>query len=884
MRLPALPLLLAAAPASAQFGSFDEIGPTLRSARDVQVVDFDLDGVPDLLAPDLAARRVLMYRGLGGGAFAGAERLADGLAATGDRGPTFLAAGDLDGDGDPDLVTLSEDGETVLLENHGGSAIGPPVFLDAVPVARDSFSLSVGLRDVDADGLLDVVASTGGPSDPASGGTFVQLNLGGLSFAPRVDLTAAPEPGGVVRFGDLDGDGDEDTLVNHVNTPRIYWVRNDGALPRTQVTTIATFGTLLDAELGDVDNDGDLDVLAVGVTSNRVYLFENDGSGGFSGAMVAVPGSTSIGDLELADVDADGDLDLIWARTPGTRRLQWSQNLGGGTFGPVRNIELGTGYWRIQVADLDQDGVLDIVAQNPQRSFWFKGSLAGTVPSFGDAMDIDVPASTAASFVSLVDMDVDGDLDIVGDQLITSAFSFMENDGRGNFQPPVFEFAFNSDFADVIRHADLDGDGDPDLATVPRSSGFVRWYENLGDFKLGDGVVIQATGFREEDLQFADMDGDGDQDAVVLGTDAGVGKLSWAANPGDGSFGVATAIEDFPEGAGTLEIADMDLDGFLDIVLTDSESLARVRLVRGLGAGAFAPSTTVLPPTSARVQGEFVLLDVDRDGLLDVVQMRGQPLVNRVDWVRNAGGGAFVAAVTTLGAFDLEYERLHVADLDADGDTDILASLGSFIDGVRWLENTGSTGIWPSRFLDTPSTAVRGADIGDVDCDGDLDVVVGPDFGNIGVFENLSLGPIGDMAPCGPAVPNSTGVPGALTLAGDADVARNRVTLRAHDLPQNATGFFLTSQMSGSTFPVSGSVGRLCLMGSIGRFVGPGQVLNSGAAGAFCLPIDLTALPQPTGSVQATAGSTWFFQAWHRDVAGGGAVSNFTTSAGVTFQ
>ncbi|MEM1452170.1 MAG: VCBS repeat-containing protein, partial [Planctomycetota bacterium] len=783
MRLPALPLLLLAAPASAQFTSFEEVGSSLVSARDVLVVDFDADGIPDVLSPDVTTRQIILYLGLGGGDFDSGRRLGGGPVTTMDAGPTVLSVGDLDGDGDPDVVGLSEDGESVLLENLGNGTTGPPMQLDFVPSARTSNSLSIELEDIDGDGLLDVVQSTGGPTDLNPGGTFVQLNQGGLSFAPRVPLTSTTQPGGTVRFGDLDGDGDVDALVSHLVGRDFYWVRNDGALPWTQVTMLSTFGTYFDAELGDVDGDGDLDALAVGQTNARVYLLENDGSGGFSSPMVAVPGNTIIGDLVLADVEGDGDLDLVWVRNPGARRLQWAENLGGGVFSDSRNIDAGTGYWRLQVADLDQDGVLDIAAQNPQQTYWLRGSLANPVPSFGPPTPIGTNVPTRAVDVVFVDADGDEDLDIVGVSATLAMFSFIENAGEGDFQTPrIVDTGTGIPFSD-LRTADLDGDGDPDFAPVPSTSLPVRWFENLGDFQLGAGAIIESTGTNEVDLHFGDIDGDGDQDAVTLATASGVGEVSWVANPGDGAFGAATAIASFPEGAGTLELADIDLDGVLDILVSDSNNFSRIWSIRGLGGGAFAPPQTILPGNSGRVLGEFTLVDVDDDGLLDVVQIRPQG-VDRYQWIRNIGGGSFAVTLNPMTTLSMRFRDIQGADLDADGDTDVLLWNGTFESGMRWLENPSGAGAWSLRNLQTPGTRVLGAAVGDVDCDGDLDLSVGLETRNVGTFENLTLGRISATAICGPPVANSTGMPGrGGGGGGDARARHPRARPAPHQPP-----------------------------------------------------------------------------------------------------
>ena len=134
------------------------------------------------------------------------------------------------------------------------------------------------------------------------------------------------------------------------------------------------------------------------------------------------------------------------------------------------------------------------------------------------------------------------------------------------------------------------------------------------------------------------------------------------------------------------------------------------------------------------------------------------------------------------------------------------------------------------------------------------------------------------------AAPNSSGLPGRLLAVGSSSVQGSGLSLRAVDLPMNAFGFFIVSQTQTQATPVVGSAGRICLGGSIGRYVGPGQVQFTGQRTEFALDIDLTAIPQPLGSVAATPGSTWSFQAWFRDSVSGMPSSNFTSGLGVDVQ
>ena len=131
------------------------------------------------------------------------------------------------------------------------------------------------------------------------------------------------------------------------------------------------------------------------------------------------------------------------------------------------------------------------------------------------------------------------------------------------------------------------------------------------------------------------------------------------------------------------------------------------------------------------------------------------------------------------------------------------------------------------------------------------------------------------------AVPNSTGEAGIQTVVGSARAADNEITLVASRLPLQSFGYFLASQTQAFVPNAGGSQGNLCLGGSVGRF--NAGIFNTGALGHGILPIDLTAIPAPTGLTTIQAGETWNFQTWHRDSVGGSSTSNFTDAVSVTF-
>ncbi|MEM9380988.1 MAG: hypothetical protein AAGB93_13635 [Planctomycetota bacterium] len=130
---------------------------------------------------------------------------------------------------------------------------------------------------------------------------------------------------------------------------------------------------------------------------------------------------------------------------------------------------------------------------------------------------------------------------------------------------------------------------------------------------------------------------------------------------------------------------------------------------------------------------------------------------------------------------------------------------------------------------------------------------------------------------------NSTGVPARMTGVGSNLAAQNDVTLSCVDLPNASFGFFLTSRTQGFTSNPGGSEGNLCLAGQIGRYVGPGQIQNSGPSGEISLVLDLTQTPTPTGFVVVQPGDTWNYTAWFRDSGPMGPTSNFGDGYEVMF-
>lgn len=342
-----------------------------------------------------------------------------------------FAHGDMDGDGDLDLVRATRRAHEVLLSDGQGSfQLSPGV----VP-ADNRHTRRLCLLDADRDGDLDVFAVAGRQS---SDRLLTNDGTGRLTDVSSTHLPAGVEGHQDVVAGDVDGDGDLDLIASGYSDCVLY--RNDGRgafvlAPSSGLSTPVNFDSRV--TLGDIDGDGDLDAVHVGILPmgaygyTRVVLFLNDGAGRFTASIPSLSPADHAA-VALGDVDGDGDLDMVVA----TQEIFYG---GGYPTGPHKDqlyLNDGTG------------GFVDATTQR--------------LP--GVAADDDQ--------VELRDLDADGDLDIAfGRSGIPLRFHL--NDGAGFFVGSPAEFCTaplgNINFYSRFELADLDADGDDDLVfTVDR--------------------------------------------------------------------------------------------------------------------------------------------------------------------------------------------------------------------------------------------------------------------------------------------------------------------------------------------------------------------------------------------------------------------------------
>jgi hypothetical protein len=308
--------------------------------------------------------------------------------------PQHVVLADVDGDGDLDLLTANQGSGTVSLRlNNGAGSFAAPAIGAETPI---NAAVGVALGDLDADGDLDLVAVSGIMSSTVAGTATILLNNGSGQFS-------APAGGGVLTLGhgsfipllgDIDNDGDLDLVVPNDGVSQgasgsVSVRLNDGQGRFSPLANrdVQSFYGADEAALGDIDGDGDLDLLVVNYRGRVSTLGHttsvrlNNGSGFFSvpTAAAEIDGSNGPRSLALGDSDGDGDLDLVVATTDpspyGTNTVDVRVNLGLNT-GRITTtsdtdgraqVLVGDGPRCIVMGDVDGDGDIDFLTAN-QRS------------------------------------------------------------------------------------------------------------------------------------------------------------------------------------------------------------------------------------------------------------------------------------------------------------------------------------------------------------------------------------------------------------------------------------------------------------------------------------------------------------------------------------
>lgn len=548
--------------------------------------------------------------------------------------------------------------------------------------------------DFDRDGVIDLAVSSS-----LDHTVSVLRGLGGGHFAPKVDYPAYGEG---LAVADLDHDGKLDLVAGDV-----MLIGNDDGSFQTGATIPGLAGGTV--ATGDFDGDGNPDVANA---NSALQVVRGLGDRTFGPAKSYALDATAV-TLIASDLNHDGKLDVI---VGSVGFVDVFLGHGDGTFDGKLSYPLAT-TGRIAVGDVSGDGVPDLVMPGVQAAI-LPGMGNG---SFGAAQMIATQTPTDIEHVALIDLDHDGVLDIVlgdGDYA-----EIVHSDGHGTYAVAPALYSEPRQPRAWLA-ADLDGDGQPDLAQVGLGAAAV------GILFADHGAFIAppqfATANGAIDLALADVDHDQHLDAVVLAQRAGT--VSILLGTGDGSFAAKrdAATGTFPRG---FAVEDVDGDGRLDVM---AKSDSGVDVLRGKGDG------TVMAKQSFAGGGGYAMVSADftSDGKPDALVMNSTELA----LMANAGDGTFPTVVTANMSIPSNSSfALAAPDLDGNGTPDLAMALGrlDYPSNGGTLATYAGNGAGGFQALDTLvlnlcPTSIASADLNH---DGKADLVV---VGIVGYVSSVS--------------------------------------------------------------------------------------------------------------------------------------------------
>ncbi|MCH2149548.1 MAG: VCBS repeat-containing protein [Phycisphaerales bacterium] len=329
---------------------------------------------------------------------------------------TFLrcvATGDVDLDGDIDVLVSDRYGEEILIMmNDGAGALSYGGAVVATGCERNRIIL---LEDLNGDGLLDIASAS-------RGGAAIFLNQGSeeawLGFSDVDVYPSGVEPHWI-DAADLDLDGDQDLLVADFGEEdaqtgwNVFLNDGDGTFADGIPFILGFNARCIAIDATDLDGDGDADITVAGARLNGsfIHVYRNlgsDGAGGWLGVEYQVPIPVPIGACSIRpiDVELDGDFDLAVAHRS-QPKLSLLMNNGAGVL-EANELSVPTSIELAEPVDANGDGFMDIavVVKQTAQLRVLRNDGSGLFQSEGTTF-----CGTDPKFVAFGDLDDDGDLD-----------------------------------------------------------------------------------------------------------------------------------------------------------------------------------------------------------------------------------------------------------------------------------------------------------------------------------------------------------------------------------------------------------------------------------------------------------------------------------------
>ncbi len=316
----------------------------------VIAVDVNGDGNPDLISANAGSGTLTVLTNNGSGVYVLAS--APGVGS----GPESVVAADVNGDGKPDLISANSSGNTLsVLTNTGGGN-----FLLSSSPTVGSKPYSVTAADVNGDGKLDLISANFGIGTGNTLTVLTNNGIGGfvLSSSPVVGSGAVS-----VAAADVNGDGKVDLISANFNPGTFSILTNNGSGGFVLSSSPSAGSHPYFVAAADVNGDGKVDLISANNNFvGTLTVLTNIGSGGFVLASSPSVGSGPVA-VAVADVNGDGKPDLISANA-NDNALSVLLNVGGGSFALSSSPGVGSSPSSVAAADVNGDGKMDLISAN----------------------------------------------------------------------------------------------------------------------------------------------------------------------------------------------------------------------------------------------------------------------------------------------------------------------------------------------------------------------------------------------------------------------------------------------------------------------------------------------------------------------------------------
>lgn len=325
------------------------LGVDSNKTASVRVGDLDGDGDSDVVVANGRhwPQQNFAHLNQGQGRFTVSRPISD------DRSTTYACElADLDGDGDLDIATGNDMAPCQLFLNDGTGKFSLKGFFGNVSSVR-----SMTIADIDNDKDQDILVTCRGRSN------WIYLNDGNAGFEKGIEFGTANDSTIDVAVGDVNGDGHNDLVLANRDGQPNAWLLNDGKLNFSDPIAFGAAKSQSRAvTIGDFNGDKKLD-WAIGNIGQPNKLFLGDGSGGVANEIAFGQSDGRTYCLASADLDQDGDLDLV-AGNVGQQNSVFINSDNGTNLKAIPFGGNNVATYGLDLGDFNGDGKIDIAVAN----------------------------------------------------------------------------------------------------------------------------------------------------------------------------------------------------------------------------------------------------------------------------------------------------------------------------------------------------------------------------------------------------------------------------------------------------------------------------------------------------------------------------------------